>query len=257
MNPDFFQDPKLTKELSDFKADKAQEAAPDENSARNEDKFSEELAKLRSEDYYGILGVGRTASPAELKLAYRKLARKYHPDLNPGDKSAERYFAMAAEAYDVLTDPKKRRIYDRTGHAKAEPVISPGDSLRGWAAVFTEDYDRRKAQEAKERKKAFEESQKLYLISPDLPNLRVRASSRWEITDKQGNWITYATDILKDGDKYFLSDFEQGYGAVLREINPDGTIERQRKETPEDRVMTKRAERLNRAGMRWNKPEKS
>jgi molecular chaperone DnaJ len=68
-------------------------------------------------DYYEILGVERTASDQEIKSAYRKLALKYHPDRNPGDKAAEDRFKEAAEAYAVLADADKRHLYDRFGHA--------------------------------------------------------------------------------------------------------------------------------------------
>ncbi|MFQ5876093.1 MAG: molecular chaperone DnaJ [Acidobacteriota bacterium] len=63
-------------------------------------------------NYYDVLGVGRTARPAEIKRAYRKLARKYHPDLNPGDRVAEERFKRATEAYETLIDSKRRRAYD-------------------------------------------------------------------------------------------------------------------------------------------------
>lgn len=66
-------------------------------------------------DYYKILGVGKKASLSEIKKAYRKLARKYHPDLNPGDKAAERSFKEITEAYEVLKDPEKRKQYDMFG----------------------------------------------------------------------------------------------------------------------------------------------
>jgi len=71
-------------------------------------------------DYYEVLGVGRNATGDEIKAAYRKLALKYHPDRNPGDKSAEENFKEAAEAYDVLRDAQKRYIYNQFGHRGLE-----------------------------------------------------------------------------------------------------------------------------------------
>ena len=68
-------------------------------------------------DYYEVLGVKKTASDAEIKAAYKKMAIKYHPDRNPGDKEAEEKFKEAAEAYDVLRDPEKRQRYDQFGFA--------------------------------------------------------------------------------------------------------------------------------------------
>jgi len=67
-------------------------------------------------DYYSILGVDKTAATEEIKICYRKMALKYHPDRNPGNKEAEEKFKEAAEAYEVLSDPRKRDIYDRYGH---------------------------------------------------------------------------------------------------------------------------------------------
>ena len=71
-------------------------------------------------DYYEVLGVDRGADDATIKKAYRQLAKKYHPDMNPGDKEAEKKFKEASEAYSVLSDPEKRRQYDQFGHAAVE-----------------------------------------------------------------------------------------------------------------------------------------
>ena len=79
-------------------------------------------------DYYDVLGVGRDASSDEIKKAYRKLAVRYHPDRNPGDKSAEDQFKEASEAYGVLGDPEKRSRYDRFGHAGVGAAGQPVNS---------------------------------------------------------------------------------------------------------------------------------
>lgn len=71
-------------------------------------------------DYYEVLGVSKSADDAELKKAYRALAKKYHPDMNPGDAEAEKKFKEASEAYAVLSDPEKRKQYDQFGHAAFE-----------------------------------------------------------------------------------------------------------------------------------------
>src|ERR1700737_3466036 len=69
----------------------------------------------KTKDYYGILGIKKTATADEIRKAFRKAARKYHPDVNPGDKKAEEKFKEISEANDVLSDDKKRKIYDQFG----------------------------------------------------------------------------------------------------------------------------------------------
>jgi molecular chaperone DnaJ len=75
------------------------------------------MATDTKRDYYDVLGLKKGASESEVKKAFRKLARKYHPDVNPGDKTAEQKFKELNEAYEVLSDPKKRQQYDQFGHA--------------------------------------------------------------------------------------------------------------------------------------------
>jgi molecular chaperone DnaJ len=101
---------------------------------------------VNKRDYYEVLGVPRTAADAEIKSAYRKLALKYHPDRNPGDKAAEDKFKEASEAYSVLADADKRHLYDRFGHAGLggaatsgfDPTVFTGfeDILGGLGDIF-------------------------------------------------------------------------------------------------------------------------
>jgi molecular chaperone DnaJ len=90
------------------------------------------MATVPKHDYYETLGVARKASADDVRKAYRKLARKYHPDLNPGDKSAEERFKNVQEAYDVLSDPKKRQMYDQYGFYSENGF--PGAGSAGGAA---------------------------------------------------------------------------------------------------------------------------
>jgi molecular chaperone DnaJ len=81
---------------------------------------------MAKRDYYEVLGLAREASDDDIKKAYRKLAIKYHPDKNPGDKSAEEKFKEVGEAYEALSDPQKRAAYDQYGHAAFDPRMRAG-----------------------------------------------------------------------------------------------------------------------------------
>jgi molecular chaperone DnaJ len=99
------------------------------------------MAATQQKDYYGLLGIKKTASAEDIRKAFRKLARKYHPDVNPNDKKAEEKFKEISEANDILSDEKKRKIYDQLGFysdqidpATAEAAARGGAGFRGGAS---------------------------------------------------------------------------------------------------------------------------
>ena len=97
-------------------------------------------------DYYEVLGIGKQADEKEIKKAYRKLAKKYHPDMNPGDKAAEQKFKEVTEAYNVLSDPEKKKLYDQFGfaafdetggEASARAVLAPAATVPATAPIMS------------------------------------------------------------------------------------------------------------------------
>ena len=94
---------------------------------------------MSKRDYYEVLGIGREATEQQIKSAYRKLALKHHPDRNPGDKKAEDAFKEAAEAYAIISDPEKRQLYDRYGHAGVSGAAAGGfdpNAFAGFEDIF-------------------------------------------------------------------------------------------------------------------------
>jgi molecular chaperone DnaJ len=99
---------------------------------------------VAKQDYYEVLGIKRDAKPEDIKKAYRRLARKYHPDVNPGDKAAEERFKLTTEAHDVLSDPKKRKVYDQFGQYSdnlAEAAARGGATSTGGAGRTAPGFD--------------------------------------------------------------------------------------------------------------------
>ncbi len=99
------------------------------------------MAAGSSKDYYEILGVSRDADEKAIKSAFRRLARKYHPDVNPNDKEAERRFKQISEAYEVLRDPKKRAQYDRFGHLGDAWRQAAAGAPGGWPGRSAADFE--------------------------------------------------------------------------------------------------------------------
>jgi len=94
---------------------------------------------VKFQDYYEVLEVPRTATADDIKKAYRKLARKYHPDVNPGDQSAEEKFKQVGEAYAVLSDPEKRKRYDQLGENwKAGADFTPPPGWEGGRVEYAD-----------------------------------------------------------------------------------------------------------------------
>ena len=97
-----------------------------------------ERVKIMSikKDYYEVLGINKNADDKAIKKAYRKLAKKYHPDINPGDANAEAKFKEVTEAYEILSNPEKRKLYDQFGHAAFDGTGGAQSGAYGNAGSF-------------------------------------------------------------------------------------------------------------------------
>jgi len=111
------------------------------------------MATSAKQDYYELLGVSRKATAKEIRTAFRKLARKYHPDLNPGDKAAEEKFKQLQEAYDILSDTKKRQMYDQYGfYSENVPSGDYGQAHDEAGENVRKELDMRNVEEQNEQK---------------------------------------------------------------------------------------------------------
>jgi molecular chaperone DnaJ len=90
------------------------------------------------EDYYKLLNLHKDASPSDIKKSYRKLAMKYHPDRNPDDKTSEEKFKEISEAYEVLSDPKKKQSYDQFGHEGVDQYNTAGYTSEKFTDIFSD-----------------------------------------------------------------------------------------------------------------------
>src|SRR6202012_5079351 len=96
------------------------------------------MAQTPTKDYYATLGIKKTASTDDIRKAFRKLARKHHPDVNPGDKKAEEKFKEISEANDILSDEKKRKVYDALGYFsdQIDPAAAEAAARGGYGGGF-------------------------------------------------------------------------------------------------------------------------
>src|SRR6202045_1666514 len=95
------------------------------------------MATTPTKDYYSLLGIKKTATADEVRKAFRKLARKHHPDVNPGDKKAEERFKEISEANDILSDEKKRKVYDALGYYPAQIAPAAAEAAAGGGYGFS------------------------------------------------------------------------------------------------------------------------
>lgn len=186
---------------------------------------------MNKEDYYSILGVSKSASDMDIKKAYKKLAMKYHPDRNPGDKSAEEKFKKIGEAYEVLSDSSKRQVYDQYGHSGFSGYSSDtySNSTSHFRDIFGDIFGNIFGEKSRTRNKSYSQrgADLLHVIKIDLESAARGIKTTFKINtliicDKcDGSGAKNKTSFVKCNrcDGYGQIKIEQGFITIQQTCN--------------------------------------